>query len=215
MGQASTLQSASIDNNVLQASNILPPNPRTQQPLDSFYQTGDDTVPMLSAIPVHLSNNPQDLPFVESHGALQSNIQVWNFIQNYLQRLQGGIEDFRYPESPIRPVEQIPAGISLSVDDLYLYNEQFTLIPEIINVDSEILQRTNNFGGLSAIITPVNTNAEQEELELDLQQQQDKQYQLTIQPNKLQPGLYRLKVETNIAHTDAPNPVHDLFVISE
>ncbi len=216
IGQKRTFQSVQLSNNRLKASySKLPMNPKTQKPLDNTYATGDDTVPLLSAIPIDLSNDMQiqDASFIESHGALQNNVQVWNLLKRYLMQLQDNIQDFQNPQI-IQSVKQT-AGISLSLDDLYFRDEEFTLNAEIINIDPETLKKTKNFGGLNAIITPVKVNQEQEELEIDLQQQEDTHYQLNLQPNILAPGLYRLEVETNKTDKQAPKSIHNLFAISE
>ncbi|WP_375512701.1 alpha/beta fold hydrolase [uncultured Nostoc sp.] len=212
VGQKSTFQSASLTNGKLEVSNsTLPLNPNTQEPLDANYATGDDTVPLLSAIPIKLSKKLQDVPLIESHGVLQSNVQVWNLLQSYLMRLQNNIEDFQNPQT-IQSGTQT-AGISISVDDLYLPDEEVIMSAEIINVSSDILEHTRNFEGLSAIITLVDANAQQEKVIVSLQQTQDTQYQLILNPNKLAPGLYCLQVETNRSHDQAPKAVHNLFQV--
>ncbi|NEU72907.1 hypothetical protein PI95_010105 [Hassallia byssoidea VB512170] len=214
IGQNSTFQSGILSNDRLKPCNkTLPPNPKTQQPLQASYATGDNTVPKFSAIPVDLDRKLQDVSFVETHGALQSNVQVWKSLEEKLIQLQGHTSDYCAPENDqsLKPT----AGINLTVDDLYLRDEEVILGAEIINIDSDILKKKQNFGGLSAIITPVNANEEQEELEVDLEQKQDNQYQLPPQPNKLAPGLYKLQVQTNWVDTEAPKAVHDLFIITE
>lgn len=140
------------------SNDILPPNPETQEPCDLSNATGDDTVPLLSAIPVDLSHKLADIPLVESHGALQSNVQVWNLLKSYLGRSQGDIQAYQNPQ--INQPATRTAGISLSVDDLYLQDEEVILGAEIINVESDVLENKRSFGGLSAIIKPVKVNGE-------------------------------------------------------
>lgn len=216
VGQKSTFQSATLTNGKLEVSNItLPLNPKTQQPPDAGYATGDDTVPLLSAIPIVLSDRLQHVPLIESHGVLQSNVQVWNLLQCYLMQLQNNIEGFQNPQTIQSPTPTPPAGISLSIDDLYLPDEEVIMSAEIINVSSDTLEQTRNFGGLRAIITPVDANAQQEEVIVPLQQTQDTQYQLILNPNVLAPGLYRLQVETNKSHDQAPKTVRNLFQVMD
>lgn len=211
VGQKSTFQSAILSDGRLEVSNDkLPLNPTTQEPLNAGYATGDDTVPLLSAIPVYLSDKLQEVPLVESHGALQSNVQVWNLLKSYLMRLQNTIQDFQNPQT-IQSTAQT-AGISLDVDDLYLPDEKVRLGAEIINVESEILKKVENFGGLSARINPVSGN-EAKPIKKKFEQQGDSRYVLNLEPNVLAPGLYSLEVETSKFDKIAPKAVHDLFQV--
>ena len=208
VGQRSTFQSANLFNDRLEVSNNI--LPEINQSLDPSYAIGDDTVPFLSAIPVDLDGKLIDVNFAETHGALQNNDQIWELLQANLKRLQNITSDFQNPKST--QSEKHPPAISLDVDDLYLFDEEINLGAEILNVDSETVER---FGGLSAYLTPVSSNAEDLEQEFSLEQQEDGFYELTLEPNKLTPGLYRLEVETNKVHKDAPKNVHTVFGISE
>ncbi len=211
MGQKSTLQSATLIEGKLKTSNSTLPLNQNKQPIDDEYATGDDTVPLLSAIPIEFSNQLQEETVIESHGVLQNNVQVWNRVKYCLTRLQGNIEDFQNPQ--IIPSVTQTAGISISLDDLYLPDEQVIMNAEIINVSSDVLEQTRNFGGLSAIITPVYPTIQQEAVTVELEQIKDTEYQLTLNPNQLVPGLYRLQVETNKSYNQSPKTVHNLFQI--
>lgn len=146
-----------------------------------------------------------------THGALQTNDHIWSLLKDNLKRLQNITSDFQNPLSS--ESKKQPAAISLNVDDLYLPDEEVRLSAEIMNVDSKTLAR---FGGLRARIAPVSSNGEKPKIEkYSLEQQGDNSYGLTLEPNKLAPGLYRLEVETSTAHGQAPNSVHTLFAIAE
>ncbi|GET35853.1 alpha/beta fold hydrolase [Microseira wollei] len=208
----STFQSATFANGKLEVSkDALPTNPNSQQALSPSYATGDDTVPLLSAIPLELSDQLQDVPLIECHGSLQCNPQVWTLVRTALMGLQDTISDFQNPKS-IQSLSQ-PAGIRLDIDDLYLPDEPVQLRAEIVNVEPETLNSTGNFGGLNAIITPVRVSGEQEEVETEFEQQGDSRYVLTLDPTVLAPGLYRLTVETAKSHAQAPTSVRDLFQV--
>ena len=212
VGQKSTFQSAQFSDGKLKVSKeILPPHPNNGEPLFPSYCTGDDTVPLVSAIPLELSSNElQDVPLIECHGSLQSNPQVWNLLKSYLMRLQDTIEDFQNPMS-IQAAKQT-AGISLTIDDLYLFNEPVELGAEIINVEPETLNSSKNFGGLNARITPVSGSGKPPVKE-KFKQENDTQYKLILDPFVLAPRLYYLEVETGRAHELAPKAVHDLFQV--
>ncbi|KST67840.1 lipase/acyltransferase domain-containing protein [Mastigocoleus testarum] len=210
VGQKSTLQSTELRNGRLKVSNNPPLNPRTQEPLDADRVTGDDTVPVVSAIPIDLSDKLQGLYCGESHCALQSNTQVWNLLKYFLSQLQGTLRDFQNPQITQTIIKQ-PA-ISLTVDDLYLRDEEVTLGAEIVNVDSDTLKRKGNFGGLSAIITPASDNGTNLKLEENFELQGNSSYKLSLR-KKLTPGLYHLEVETNKADESAPEAVHNLFQV--
>ncbi len=208
----STLQSATFANGKLEVSqDTLPSSPNTQEALSEGFATGDGTVPLLSAIPPELSDKLQDVPLIECHGSLQCNPQIWALVKTALMRLQNRISDFQNPKS----IQSLPprAGISLALDDLYLPDEPVQLGAEIINVESETLNSTGNFGGLNAIITRVRVSGEQEKVETEFKQQEDTRYVLTLDPNVLAPGLYRLSVETGKSHAQAPTSVHELFEV--
>ena len=208
----STLQSATFANGKLEVSkDTLPTNPNSQEALSEGYATGDDTVPLLSAIPLELSEQLQDVPLIECHGSLQCNPQIWASVKTALMRLQNSISDYQNPKS-IQSLLQ-PAGISLALDDLYLPDEPVQLGAEIVNVEPETLNSTANFGGLNAMITPVRVSGEQEEVETEFEQEEDTRYVLTLDPTELAPGLYRLTVETGKSHAQAPTSVHDLFQV--
>lgn len=210
----STLQSAMFANGKLEVSkDTLPTNPNSQEALSGGFVTGDDTVPLLSAIPLELSEQLQDVPLIECHGSLQCNPQVWTSVRTALMRLQNSISDFQNPKS-IQSLSQ-PAGISLALDDLYLPDEPIQLGAEIVNVEPETLNSSRNFGGLNAIITPVRVRGEQEKVEMEFEQEEDTRYVLTLDPTVLAPGLYRLSVETGKSPAQAPKPVHDLFQVME
>ncbi|MEW6496388.1 MAG: alpha/beta fold hydrolase, partial [Cyanobacteriota bacterium] len=208
----STFQSATFANGKLEVSkDTLPTNPNSQEALSGGFATGDDTVPLLSAIPLELSEQLQDVPLIECHGSLQCNPQIWTSVRTALMRLQDTISDFQNPKS-IQSLPQ-PAGISLALDDLYLPDEPVQLRAEIVNVEPETLNSSGNFGGLNAIITPVRVSGEQEEVETEFEQEGDTRYVLTLDPTVLAPGLYRLTVETGKSGAQAPKAVHDLFQV--
>jgi len=207
-----TFQSATFARGKLEVSkDVLPTNPNSQNALSLGYATGDDTVPLLSAIPLELSDQLQDVPLIECHGSLQCNPYIWELLKTALMRLQNSISDFQNPKS-IQSVTQ-SAGICLTLDDLYLPDEPVQLGAEIINVESETLNSQENFGGLNGIITPVQVSGEQEEVETAFKQEGDTQYRLTLDPTVLAPGLYRLMVETGKSNPQAPTDVHDLFQV--
>ncbi|MGK7952650.1 MAG: lecithin--cholesterol acyltransferase [Xenococcaceae cyanobacterium] len=209
VGQKSTYQSAKLSNGKLEVSkNTLP---EIKQTLDVSFATGDDTVPILSVIPVDLDGKLREVGFAETHGALQNNDHIWSLLKDDLKRLQNITSDFQNPLSS--ESKKHPAAISLSVDDLYLRDEEVRLGAEIMNVDSETLAI---FGGLRARIAAVSGNGEESKPQkFPLEQQEDSFYELTLEPNKLAPGLYCLEVETSKAHKQAPKSVHTLFAIAE
>lgn len=214
VGQKSTLQSTKLCNGKLTASNKPPRHPETQQYLDSDSITGDDTVPVASTIPFALKHNMLERYVAGSHCKLQSNQQVWNLLEYYLSDLQGNRGDFlgNYQNFEGIHLNIKQPAISLTVDDLYLRDEEMTLGAEIVNIDSDTLKRKGNFGGLSAIITPASDNGTNLKLEENFELQGNSSYKLSL-GRKLTPGLYHLEVETNKADESAPEAVHNLFQV--
>lgn len=137
---------------------------------------------VVSAIPIDLSEKLEGLYCGESHCALQSNVQIWNLLKDFLSRLQGNLRDFQNPQITQAAIKQ--PSISLTVDDLYLRDEEVTLGAEIVNVDADILRSKRNFGGLRAIITSVSDNVgELKRNNFLFEQEGDSYYKLTLKPN--------------------------------
>ncbi|MDZ8257005.1 lipase/acyltransferase domain-containing protein [Nostoc sp. ChiQUE01b] len=181
-----TLQSAILENGKLTASEDLPAV--LQNRFDLSY--GDGTVPQVSAIPIERSQNFDNLFIAEQHGALQNQKQVLENLLNCLGLSQFDLAAVKAPQ----------AAISLSLDDLYLPNEPVSIQARVTGPIS--------FGKLQAQITSV--SQEQPAVNLDFGQR-ERDWILTI--DGLQPGLYRVRVQTENSSDQAPTPVHDLFEV--
>ncbi|MEM7556226.1 MAG: hypothetical protein AAF378_19405 [Cyanobacteria bacterium P01_A01_bin.84] len=155
--------------------------------------SGDGTVPQVSAIPIELSNSLNNGFIAETHGALPSHAQVLEDLFNRFKINQfDNLEGVRAPQS----------AISLSLNDLYLADE-------VVRMRARVISQSPISGKLKAIITPV--SEETSTFNFDFTEQ-EKEWVLNI--DDLKPGLYRVRVETEHSGQQFPTPVHDLFEIS-
>jgi hypothetical protein len=189
-----TLQSAELVAGVLTASEHVPDKWPT------YRETGDRTVPYVSAIPLEMSDNPQGSFTVPTcHAMLQSSEDVWKYVRMILDRLQdqslGGI--FK-PPSEGRAAE--PA-IQLRMSDVYVDADPVTFrarilrpIPALKGLEAELRPAR---GGT---IGPVPMTPAGEEWELTIPDLSD--------------GVYRLKVKTMYEGPGAPVSVEDVFEVA-
>ncbi|MEH2124302.1 lipase/acyltransferase domain-containing protein [Nostoc sp.] len=184
--QQPTLQSAILENGKLTASEDLPGILHNRFDLSD----GDGTVPQVSAIPIERSKNFDNFFIAEQHGALQNQKQV---LQNLLKCLE-------LSQFDLANVRAAQAAISLSLDDLYLPDEPVSIRARVTGAIS--------FGKLQAEITSV--SHEQPAVNLDFVER-ERDWLLII--DHLQPGLYRVRVQTENLSDQAPTPVHDLFEV--
>ncbi|MBD2695216.1 lipase/acyltransferase domain-containing protein [Anabaena catenula] len=184
--QQPTLQSAILENGKLTASEDLPGVLHNRFDLSD----GDGTVPQVSAIPIERSKNFDNFFIAEQHGALQNQKQVLQNLLNCLELSQFDLANVRAPQ----------AAISLSLDDLYLPDEPVSIRARVTGAIS--------FGKLQAEITSV--SHEQPAVNLDFVER-ERDWLLII--DHLQPGLYRVRVQTENLSDQAPTPVHDLFEV--
>ncbi|MEH2095400.1 lipase/acyltransferase domain-containing protein [Nostoc sp.] len=184
--QQPTLQSAILENGKLTASEDLPGVLHNRVDLSD----GDGTVPQVSAIPIERSGNFDNFFIAEQHGALQNQKQVLQNLLNCLELSQFDLATVKAPE----------VAISLSLDDLYLPDEPVSIRARVTGAIS--------FGKLQAEITSV--SHEQPAVNLDFVER-ERDWLLII--DHLQPGLYRVRVQTENLSDQAPTPVHDLFEV--
>lgn len=198
--QQPTLQSAELKDGKIIASEALPKIMENRHDLAD----GDGTVPHVSAIPIEFSNRDilEIANFIgESHGALQNQEDVLVNILGKLQTVQSeaDLQDIR---GAIRGSEQIKGtkGIGLSLDDLYLADEP-------ISIKAKVSEGVS-FSSLNAEITLVSDQSKTQSFTFN---NQDNQW--VLETDNLEPGLYRVKVQTDNSSEDAPNPVHNFFEV--
>jgi pimeloyl-ACP methyl ester carboxylesterase len=192
-----TLQSAELSEGRLTAKRDLP------DWIDDLLGDGDGTVPRLSAIPIELSDEYRDTFFPERHGSLQANDSVLYDIRSRLEQMQiVGLHEIRGPLFSEEAAQE--AALSLELDDLYVAGEMVELRAQLINVREDA-------GGVEALL---------ESISHDGVKSVKKRFQAAdgnwlLQLEGLQPGLYRVAVQTSRIGPAAPPPVHDIFEIAK
>ena len=186
--QQPTLQSAQLLNGKLTASKQLPKILQNRPDLSD----GDGTVPQVSAIPIELSSSFNNTFIAESHGSLQNQKQVLEDLRNRLELSQFDLATVRASQT----------AISLTLEDVYLPDEAIAMRARVISTPGLVT------GKLKAEITSVSD--ERPAIHVDFEER-EQEWVLAI--DNLQPGLYRVTVQTENSSDQAPTPVHDLFEV--
>ncbi|MEY3826382.1 MAG: hypothetical protein RLZZ148_1196 [Cyanobacteriota bacterium] len=118
-------------------------------------------------------------------------------VDGYTQTTKMFTENF---SSVIQGKRSGQKGIGLSLDDLYLTNEPITLRAKVSEGAS--------FNQLTAEITSVNSDRPPIIGNFTLENGT-----WVMATDNLAGGLYRVKVQTDNASSEAPNPVHDVFAV--
>lgn len=201
--QQPTMQSAELVNGVITVSEVLP----TWLSDRSHLVDGDGTVPQVSATPVQMTDL-EALSIVdyiaESHGALQNQPTI---LLNLLRSIQNAqttsLEDVRGAVKSIaRGTRSRVKGIGLSLEDLYLVKEPFTLRAKVSG--------SMSFNSLTAEITCV---SEDRPVITRNFATEDETWVMTT--DALEAGLYQVKVQTDNTSEESPNPVHNLFQVAD
>jgi len=188
--QQPTLQSAVLKDGKLIASEDLPAVLKNQLSLGD----GDGTVPKVSSIPVERAENFNNFFIAEQHGSLQNQAQVLDTLVDALRLSQFDLTQVRAGEPK--------TAISLSLDDLYLADEAIAIRARLIGMSDSTIKK------LKAEIQSVDND--RPVLSFDFVEG-ERDWILTI--DDLQPGLYRVRVQTENSSEQAPTPVHDLFEV--
>lgn len=191
-----TYQSAELLNEKLTVSWELPPN------IGNERNSGDGTVPRLSASPIEFDSNPKLRFFsryiAAKHGSIQNNGSV-------LLDLIRSFQDLEIPEKePVRG-DLSQAAISLDVEDFFLKDEPITIKAD---VKGRFPQPIKEKLELEAYIKPVNRKGAIHQAKFS---KVGETWLLSLE--NLDSGLYRLEVKTQKTGGGFPNPVNDLFEV--
>jgi hypothetical protein len=189
-----TLQSAELAEGELTVYEYVPDEWPT------YRETGDGTVPYVSAIPLEMSDNPQGSFTVPTcHAMLPSSEDVWKYVRMLLDRLQdqslGGIFKPPSEECSAEP------AIQLRLRDVYVN-------PQPIIFRAKVLRPIPALKGLEAELRPAR-GAPIGPLPLA---PVGEEWELAI--SDLPDGTYRLKVKTEYEGPGAPVPVEDVFEVA-
>jgi pimeloyl-ACP methyl ester carboxylesterase len=200
-----TLQSAKLAGDKLTVGEALP------RGRDELLGHGDGTVPYLSAIPHELSTAYRNTFFAETHGSLQCNEEVLNFIYDQLQDLQiEGLENIRGPR--FSSAKRKRASISVRVRDLYAVGEPVVISARILEDGRNLEDMDKYRNHMSALLAEIEHTGKQLPPAVVPFRQKDQEWVLAYEG--LPPGLYRVEVRTAKTGPLAPPPVHDLFQVA-
>lgn len=198
--QQPTFQSAELIDGVISISPTLPAIMANRSDLSD----GDGTVPQASAIPLEFSD--EDVSTIanfiaESHGALQNQKDV---LLNLLKRLQSmqsesSISNIKGVVRGIRGIRGT-TGIGLALDDLSLPGEPVTMKAKVSG------------GSFNTLNAEINCISHDRPKQIRAFEPQNEEWVMVT--DSLEPGLYRVKVQTDNTDEDAPNPVHNLFEVT-
>jgi len=187
-----TAQSAEIVGGRLVVSNLLP------EGIDLRLSHGDGTVPMLSAIPIELSNGYGEFFVPERHASLQRHPMVLSYVGDRLKRMQ--IEGWEKLWGPgIGSGSAGYSAISLDLDDLYAVGEPMEFRARLINVSEPA-------GLLQARIESIGDNSNR----TVKREFSEAEGEWVLRMEDLPAGIYSLTVYTAKAIVPA---VHDMFAV--
>jgi pimeloyl-ACP methyl ester carboxylesterase len=197
-----TLQSAELYQGELTVSEALPPD------VDRLLWHGDGTVPYLSATPHELGKSLRNNFYAESHGSLQCNDFVLDFIYDQLHDSQIKRPSLRGGPRGARQ----RTAISLYVDDLYTAGEPIVIRARVLEEGEELSDMSKfrkHMGAIRASLESVDRPGAKMEAELT---RAGNEWRLEC--GVLQAGAYRAEVRTVKAGPLAPSPVHELFQVA-
>ena len=186
-----TLQSAVFDGGAVAASDALPVSAA------ATFAQGDGTVPMLSAIPIELSDADMNTFVVERHASLQNFPPLLQDVMTRIALMQtGSLSGLRAPQPWTRP------GINLQIDDLYLPDEP-------VSLRATVQDATEDAGPLVAQVEPVGVD---QPASTHVFHQAGDHYELELPA--LAPGSYRVQVAPQQPDPTRPLPVNDVFEVA-
>jgi hypothetical protein len=197
-----TKQSAELLNGKITTSETLPDWLNNRPNLGD----GDGTVPQVSAIPVQMGD-VEVLAVVdyiaESHGALQNQPDT---LLNLLKKIQStqvaSLEDVRGGVEAVAPRgARGLKGIGLALDDLYLTNEPLIMRAKVAEGTA--------FNSLTAEIDCVS-----EDRPVIIRNFTAEHDTWVMAIDNFAAGVYQVKVQTDNTREDAPNPIHNSFVVT-
>lgn len=195
-----TWQSAHVTEGRVTVDDTLPAG------IDARLGDGDGTVPMLSAIPIELSQAYQDTFIPERHASLQRNPNVLEDLRNRLVRMQivglDGIRDIAdVPGArPSAQAAERPA-LAIQLDDVYAPGEPVEISATVVNAQTPVQALNARVESLTGQAAPI-TRAFRD---------QGAGWSLTL--DALPPGTYRLSVHPADPGPDRPGAVHDIFEV--
>lgn len=187
-----THQSARMKDNCVNVSTEIVPNG-----VEQFYSGGDGTVPVASAVPKEMYENPnQWWPINQKHACMQNNRDL---LQNLLQTLtyfQGrGTPPVRGPG-----LADVTLGISLETEYIYLPDEPILFkVTTPTNIDSS---------KVTAIIESINIDGKMFSVRLS---QEGNCLEGKI--DNLSTGSYRLKIQVSDETMGYRDPIVDVFEV--
>lgn len=199
-----TLQSAELSGGKLTVSEALPGK------ADPLLAYGDGTVPYLSAIPHELSDEYRNSFSTETHGSLQCNDDLLDFLYDQLKHLQvKGLKEIRGPEVSFKKRKR--AAISLRAGDYYSAGEPVVISARVLEEGRDIEDADWIAKNVVQLVAEIERSGGQTPpLMLPLINEGT---HWALAHEGLTPGVYRVEVRASHAGALAPQPVHELFEV--
>ena len=190
-----TLQAATIGATSVTLESQLP------GPLERYGNSGDGTVPLISAVPADWREQYRDVYVAEGHGFLQQNNYVAQYLHNRISAV-GAAE----PLPPIRAIGPGSAGMA-ERPGIPLDVEDHCSEAEVLQVHATALNTSAAYLPLRCQLRSVTTGAS----EWSAMVPQNGAY--TTQYEGLSPDLYRLTVAASADGSSAPPRVRGLVEV--
>lgn len=190
-----TKQSAIYSNGLIEISHEMP------KQAESILQSGDGTVPYVSAIPIELSDDYRETYIAEQHGSIQNNGRILDQVCQTIARLQVKTTLSNWQNPGITDITKEPAAIGLAVEDVYTTEQAVELRALLSNSEQD-------FGGLKARVRSVADDVVVARSEFTL-----KDGQWILQLDDLDTGVYQVEVRVKEVGSGGPEPVHDVFAV--
>jgi pimeloyl-ACP methyl ester carboxylesterase len=168
--------------------------------LDPLKADGDGTVPRVSAIPIELDNADREHFLAEHHGWLTNEGSVLNALLARIRNMAAQSSESLHGSG----IATEHAPIRLTLDPLYLAGEPITIRLALGRTNMASCETILHIESMDGAADPILQSVDVPQLAGN-----------TLQVPPLPPGLYRVKLESEIGLGNGPVAVHSAFEVIE